>query len=466
VRTGVPVGEAQALVLEAVPAPGASAGASGLGPGAETIAAPGALGRVLAEDVAAPRSLPPDDNSAMDGYALRAGDTAGAGPERPAALRVAFEVAAGRRPQAEVGAGQAARIFTGAPVPAGADAIVRQEDTERQGELVRVLIEARPGDHVRRAGEDVREGETVLAAGSRLGPAQLGMLASLQRTVVSVWRRPRVAILSGGDELVEPDGDVRDGRIVASNAYSLAAQCQEAGADPVNLGIARDAPADIEARLRSALRTDVLVSSAGVSVGDHDHVRDVLEKLGCRIAFWGVRMKPGYPALFGRFDPPESGPLVFGLPGNPVSAMVTFEQLVRPALLKLAGHRHLFRPRLRARLAEPLHKKPGRLHFVRVRLEGRGASGRPGRSGRVGPEQGEQREGAGVGQAGADAARAGEIWARPTGTQSSGVLRSMCEAHGLLLFPAEATALAEGDPAWVQVLDPTFLAEADPGLPR
>jgi len=164
-------------------------------------------------------------------------------------------------------------------------------------------------------------------------------------------------------------------------------------------------------------------------------------------------MKPGYPALFGRFDPPESGPLVFGLPGNPVSAMVTFEQLVRPALLKLAGHRRLFRPRVRARLAEPLHKKPGRLHFVRVRLERRGASDPVGRQQAARGERGA-----------GDAPRPGEIWAQPTGTQSSGVLRSMCEAQGLLLFPAEATALAEGDPAWVQVLDPTFLAEADPGL--
>jgi molybdopterin molybdotransferase len=228
---------------------------------------------------------------------------------------------------------------------------------------------------------------------------------------------------------VEPDGDVSGGRIVSSNSYTLAAGCREVGADPSYLGIARDEPADIERRLRAGLRCDALVTSAGVSVGDHDHVRGVLEKLGCRLVFWGVKMKPGYPFVFGRFDDGQ-GPLVFGLPGNPVSALVTFEQLVRPALLAMAGHRALHRPRITATLGETLTKKAGRLHFVRVRLE---------REGR-------------------------DVVARSTGSQSSGVLRSMTEAQGLLIFPAEATRLAEGDTAQVQVLDPAFLASAGPGV--
>ncbi len=389
--------------------------------GAETLAAADALGRVLAEAVDSPRAIPPADNSAMDGYALRAADLSGASEGEPAALRVAYEVAAGGGAPRLLAAGEAARIFTGAPLPPGADTVVRQEDTDRDGDTVRVRLQPPVGEHVRRAGEDVQAGETVLEPGEVLGAAHLGMLASLGRSVVAARRRPRVAVLSGGDELVEPDGDVSDGRIVASNSYSLAAQCAEAGADSFYLGIARDDPADIERRLRSALGADVLVSSAGVSVGDRDHVRSVLEKLGCRLIFWGVLMKPGFPLVFGRF---EEGPLVFGLPGNPVSAMVTFEQFVRPALLRMQGRRRIFRPTVRARSAERLTKRPGRLHFVRVSLERNGDA----------------------------------FVARPTGNQSSGVLRSMTLAEGLLLFPAAAEEIPEGADALVQILDPDVLA--------
>jgi molybdopterin molybdotransferase len=255
------------------------------------------------------------------------------------------------------------------------------------------------------------------------------MLAALGRGVVAVRQRPRVAILSGGDELVEPDRSVADGRIVASNSYSLAAQCREAGAEPVYLGIARDRPDEIERGLRAGLRCDVLLSSAGVSVGEHDHVRSVLEKLGCRLAFWGVRMKPGFPLAFGRFEA-GSLPLVFGLPGNPVSAMVTFEQFVRPALLRMAGRTRVFRPVVEARLAEALEKPAGRLHFVRVELARRGA----------------------------------EVVATPTGNQSSGVLRSMTEGSGLLVFAAEASRLEAGARVRVQVLDDEFFAGTEPGI--
>jgi molybdopterin molybdotransferase len=411
-RTGIAVAEARGLVqgeIEALPA--------------ETLPLGDALGRVLAEPVRSGRTIPPADCSAMDGYAVRAADLLSA----PQELRLAFEVAAGASSSPMLQAGECARIFTGAPVPQGADSVVMQEDTKAEGVRVRFSISPRLGDHIRRAGEDVEAGDQVLDAGTRIAAPQVGLLASLGRTVLRVHRRPRVAILSGGDELVEPDEDVSGGRIVASNAYSLAAQCRESGALPTNLGIARDTPEALERALRSGLGFDVLLSSAGVSVGDHDHVRPVLEKLGCRLLFWGVQMKPGYPVTFGRFEA-EGGPLVFGLPGNPVSAMVTFELFVRPGLLRLGGHRTLTRPTVRAKLEEPLRKKAGRQHYVRVML-GREADG---------------------------------FVARTTGNQSSGVLRSMSLAQGLLVFPAESTELGAGEEAEVLVLDPDALAAPEP----
>ncbi|UCE86304.1 MAG: molybdopterin molybdotransferase MoeA [Deltaproteobacteria bacterium] len=416
-KTGLSVGQAQSVVL---------AEARPLGP--EVVATRDALGRVLAEPVDASRTLPPADNSAMDGFAVRADDVRDAAPERPVELPIAFEVAAGAQSQRPLGPGEAARIFTGAPLPDGADAVVRQEDADWNQERVRILLAAPPRANVRDAGEDVRAGDRVLDAGVPIRAAEIGMLAALGRTVLAVHQRPRVAILSSGDELVEPDASVHGGRIVSSNSYSLAAQCREVGADPVYLGIARDTREDIERRLRAGRLSDVLVSSAGVSVGDRDHMREVLEKLGCTLAFWGVQMKPGYPVAFGRFA--EQGPLVFALPGNPVSAMVTFEQFVRPALRKLAGHRTLFRPTLRARLTHALTKSAGRLHFVRVALE----------------------------------RRDGEVLASSTGSQSSGVLLSMNRAHGLLVFPADATEIAAGATASVQVLDPEFFMSDASGL--
>ena len=420
VRSDVTAAEALRIILERTPVLGA-----------EMLALPQALGRVLAEAVVSTRRIPPADNSAMDGYALHATDLATAA-DTPVSLPVRFEVAAGDTAGRPLEPGDCARIFTGAPIPPGADAVVRQEDVERQGDRATFVRKAATGEHIRRAGEDVDVGDPVYEPGERIGPAQVGMLASLGRGFLSTRQRPRVAILSGGDELVEPDGDVEGGRIVSSNSYTIAAQCRELGADPVYLGIARDTPEDIEARIRSGLSADVLVSSAGVSVGDRDYVRGALEKLGCRLHFWGVRIKPGYPLTFGSFgdESGDRGPLVFGLPGNPVSAMMTFEQFVRPALRKMTGHTKLHRPLVTAVLAEALHKKAGRLHFVRVALT---------------------REG-------------DRVVASSTGNQSSGVLRSMSLAQGLLVFPADATELREGAPVQVQVLDEAFLASDTPGF--
>src|SRR5262245_6971246 len=342
----------------------------------------------------------------MDGYAVRAAECARATGGPPVWLPVAFEVPAGAIDVPALAPGSAARILTGGALPPGADSVVRQEDSDRDGDRVAIRVAPELGENVRLAGEDVERGELVLEAGTRLGAAQIGMLASLGRTVVAVHQRARVAVLSGGDELVEPDGDVAGGRIVSSNSWSIAAQCRELGAEPTYLGIARDTPEDIERRLRAGLAADVIVSSAGVSVGDRDFVRGVLEKLGCRLHFWGVRIRPGFPLAFGRVGEDDRGPLVFGLPGNPVSAMMTFEQFVRPALLRMQGARRLHRPLVRAQLAEALHKKPGRMHLVRVVLERR---------------------------------EDGVISARSTGNQSSGVLTSMSRAHGVLIFPAEAS---------------------------
>lgn len=422
VRTGLSVSEAHEAILATVPVLGA-----------ETVAAREALGRVLAEPVRSTRTLPPADCSAMDGYAVRRADLVGATADAPVELSLAFEVAAGGRAERSLQPGEAARIFTGAPVPDGADAVVRQEDTEASAGRVRFLVEPEPREHVRDAGEDLRAGDRVLEPGTPLRAAHLGLLASLGRSVVAVHQRPRVAILSGGDELVEPDGDPSGGRIVSSNSYTLAAHCRELGAEPVYLGIARDDPDDIELHLRAGLRADCIVSSAGVSVGDHDHVRAVLEKLGCKLDFWGVHMKPGYPLAFGGFgdDPADRRPLVFGLPGNPVSASVTFAQFVRPALRKMMGHRSLFLPTLRARLAQELTKKPGRLHFVRVALT-RNADG--------------------------------SLAATSTGNQSSGVLTSLVAAQGLLVFPAEASRLEAGASVVVQVLDEDVHGGRTPGF--
>lgn len=387
-----------------------------------------AQGCVLSEVVRAERTLPPWDASAMDGYALRANDIGGASRDHPVTLPVSLTIAAGGTQERALPAKEAARIFTGAPLPPGADCVVRQEDTERSGDRVFIHVAAPRGEHVRPAGEDLKHGEEVLQPGTLLGPAELGLLASIGRSLVRVIQSPRVSLISSGDELVEADGSQGQGEIISSNSYSLAAQIREAGADPHYLGIAPDTPGALEAALRRSLFAHVIVSSAGVSVGDRDFVRPVLESLGCDLRFWGVKLKPGFPLVFGRFG--ETGPLMFGLPGNPVSAMVTFEQFVRPALLKMAGHQTLFRPRVRAIVAEALHKNLGRLHLVRVVLE-----------------------------------RDGERFvARPTGNQSSGVLRSMVAAHGLLIFPADAETLPSGSEAWVQVLDSRVLKSPDSGL--
>ncbi|MBI3455873.1 MAG: molybdopterin molybdotransferase MoeA [Candidatus Rokubacteria bacterium] len=367
--------------------------------GCETVELTAALGRVLAEPVVAGRDLPPWNNSSMDGYALRASDTASATADRPARLRLLGEIPAGAVAEREVGSGEAYRILTGAPMPGGADAVIPQEEVRREGTVVVVPRPVGRGDFVRPQGEDIRAGESILASGALLGPAALGVLAALGRPLVRVYQRPRVAILSTGDELVDLGRVPGPGQIPNSNTYTLSAQVREAGGIPVNLGIARDAREELEERFRWGLTADVLVSSAGVSVGDRDFVRGVMEKLGAELDFWKVSMRPGKPLTFGRLG----GRPFFGLPGNPVSSMVTFELFVRPALRRMGCHERLFRPRVRARLLAPLDNPGPRRGYLRVRLFDEG----------------------------------GQITARPTGEQGSGILRSMLLADGLAVLPPD-----------------------------
>src|ERR671910_2144932 len=359
-----------------------------------------ALDAVLAEDVVSPLDIPPWTNSAMDGYATRGEDVRGATEDRPVRLRVVEHLPAGSFPTRDLGPGECARIFTGAPLPEGADTVVRQEDTDQGAEVVTIVKDRDVGVNIRRAGEDIRKGQTVLRAGSELGPAQLGVLASLAVANPMVYRQPRVAILGSGDEIVDVDQpeEILSGRKTASsNTHTLLAMVRRAGAEPVNLGIARDTPESLREHLTRALDTDLLVTTAGISVGEHDYLRGVLDELGAEQRFWKLRMRPGAPVGFGLLQ----GVPWIGLPGNPVSTMVTFELFVRPAIRKMAGHLLPFRRTVPVRLAEPVRLKPRLQHFLRAVVTD-GPSG---------------------------------LETRLTGPQGSGILMSMVRANALLVIP-------------------------------
>ena len=376
------------------------------------------LGRVIGEDILAPRNIPPLDNSAMDGYAVRSADIKGASRENPISLMVIEELPAGALPQRAPTKGEAVRIMTGAPIPPGADTVVMVEDTEKAGQQVRVFQGVPPGENIRRAGEDVKKGDRVISKGSVIRAAEVGMLASVGRASVYVHQRPVVAILCTGDELVDVDEGIADHKIVSSNSYTLSAQVMECGALPLQLGIAKDTPEEIEEKLRQGLRADLILSSAGVSVGDYDLVKDVLGGIGFQMEFWGVAMRPGQPLAFGTIR----GKPTFGLPGNPVSSMVSFEQFVRPSLLKMMGHKNLFRPVVEAILKENIRKKPGRRHFMRARVS----------------------------------LEEGRYVVTTTGPQGSGILNSMVEANGLLIVPEEETEIKAGEKVQVLILDRGF----------
>ncbi|HVX89256.1 MAG TPA: gephyrin-like molybdotransferase Glp [Gemmatimonadales bacterium] len=359
-----------------------------------------ALGHVLAEEVRSPLDIPAHTNSAMDGYACRGADVRGASAERPVRLRVVEQIPAGHFPRRAIGPGECARIFTGAPLPDGADSIIRQEDTDLGTTTVTIVKDRDVGINFRQAGEDLKQGALALPAGQLLGPAELGVLASLAVAHPMVVRRPRVGILGSGDEIVDVDApeEILSGRkIASSNTHTLVALVKQAGGEPVNLGIARDTRESLREHLERAFDCDLLVTSAGISVGEHDFVKPVLEELGAELRFWKLRMRPGAPVGFGVL---RGIPWV-GLPGNPVSTMVTFELFVRPAIRKMAGHALPFRRSVPVRAGEAIKLGPKLQHFLRGVVT-------------------EEREGP---------------VARLTGPQGSGILTSMVKANALLVIP-------------------------------
>ena len=379
--------------------------------GAERVSLLDAAGRVLATPVASPLTLPAWDNSAMDGYAVRAADIEPAREDAPVSLRVLESVQAGEFPSRQVEAGTAIRIMTGAPVPEGADSVVRVEDTNGATDVVVVTSARDARRNIRPRGEDIETGVVVLDRGVSLGAAQIGVLASVGAASVDVHRRPRVAFMSSGDEIVDLDRfhEALAGRkIVTSNSYTLHALIRAAGGEPLNLGIARDDPADLRERMQRAAGCDLLITSAGMSAGEYDYVRSVLAELGVTLDVWKVRMRPGAPLGFGRLH----GMPWIGLPGNPVSTMVTFELFVRPVLRRMLGHTRLFRRPVAVTLEEPVKIGAKLTHFLRAIVTVR-----------------------------AD----GSLGARLTGPQGSGILTSMSLANALLVVPEDRPQVAAGE---------------------
>ena len=384
--------------------------------GTEHVPLAEALGRTLAEPIVSPIDQPPWDNSGMDGFAVHAEDVRGATPESPVTLRVVEEIRAGDLPQRALAPGEAARIMTGAPIPPGADSVIRIEHTTPAGSTsVAVLRDADALRNIRARGEDVRAGNNVFAAGTLLGPAQIGVLAMIGHASPLVARTPRVALLATGNELVgvERLHDVIAGtHIINSNTPALHAALRASACQPVDLGIARDDLDDLLDRLLRADDADALITTAGASVGDHDLVKDALEQLGCRTHFWRVKIRPGSPFSFGTI-PRDGRPdlPVFGLPGNPVSALVTFEILVRPVLRRMQGRSAVFPLALHAIAGEEIRSPPGLVRFLRVRLH---------------------------------TADSGVARALLTGPQGSGILTSIAAADALLAVPLDVDLVAEG----------------------
>jgi molybdopterin molybdotransferase len=372
-------------------------------------------GRVISEDIFAPRNIPSANNSAMDGYAVRHTDTKGAIKNKPLNLKIIEDIPAGKVAQKKINKGEAARIMTGAVIPEGADAVIRQEDTRKEGKTITIYTTAKKAENIRFAGEDVRKGELVVKKGMSLRPADIGMLAALGKAFVSVYQKPRVAIMSTGDELVDIETDPPPGKIVNSNSYSLAAQVLECGAIPVLLGISKDKKADLQETFKTALHADLIISSGGVSVGDFDFVKNVMGEIGNAMHFWQVAMRPGKPLAFGAI---ENVPL-FGLPGNPVSAMVSFEQFVRPSLLKMMGHTKIFRQTVKAICADEFQKKAGFRHFIRAIVK----------------------------------KEKNRYVAVTTGDQGSGILKSMVTANALIVMGENETRIKKGTEVTVQLLD-------------
>ena len=378
----------------------------------EPVALPDLVGRVLAEEVRAPWDMPRWDNSAMDGFAVRAEDCVA---DQPLTIE-GYIPAGGSAEGITVKPGGAVKIMTGAPAPNGCNAIVPVEETaEKDGRLF-ITGRVRPGDHLRRRGEDVLKDELVIETGTALRPAEINMLAALGCRTVAVFRRPKVAIVSTGDELVEPGEEIGPAQIYNSNDYSIAAAVKELGGEPLLLGIAGDDRESLTIKVNAGLEADALITSAGVSMGDRDLVCEVLQALDVERLFWKVDIKPGRPTAFGL----KNGKPVFSLPGNPVSCMITFDQFVRPALLKMMGHQRVIKPSVRAVMQETFTKKPGRVQFLRVRVV----------------EDGQQ------------------LLASSSGDQNTGILRTLLRANGLAFLPADLEQIKAGEEVEVQMIAP------------
>jgi molybdopterin molybdotransferase len=388
------------------------------------------LGQVLDEDVSSDMDIPPLDNAAMDGYAVRAQDVQSANTVNPVYLDVTGEVAAGQMPSTPVREGKAIRIMTGAPVPEGADAVVRFEDTDETDKKggnkasgkIGILVPVRAGQNIRLKGEDISWGGIVLKKGAVLRAAEIGVLASLGRPRAMVIRRPVVAVLPTGDELCDIHQTLAPGHIYDSNTYTIAANVTSCGGIPKVLKIARDSMESLIEGIEAGLESDMLITSGGVSMGDYDVVKDVLAQMG-QISFWTVRMKPGKPLAFGVISRTSKGPHRrvphLGLPGNPVSSMTTFEMFARPAIFKMMGKKFYGRPTVTAAIDQDIRNSDGRRVYVRVRLE-----------------------------------RGHEGWrAHVTGPQGSGILTSMSAANGLAVVPEDCPVLKAGGSVKVMLLD-------------
>lgn len=401
----------------------------------EVVALSQAHARTLGQDVISPLEHPPWDNSAMDGFAARTDDVRGASAETPIRLRVLEHIPAGGFPTQTITERTAARIMTGAPLPAGADCVIRVEHTQEEDDgTVLVFNDFDAGRNVRARAEDLKRGDVVVQGGRYLRAAEIGALATVGTAVVPVTRKPTVAILSTGDELADVSeyNDIVAGRKIAnSNSYALAASVEQVGAVPLVLGIARDDETDLRQHLAQCAGADLLITTAGASVGDHDLVKDVLDSMGFELEFWRVRMRPGSPFSFGWLPIGERRIPVFGLPGNPVSALVTFELFVKPALRRMLGRSAVFSPTLHVRCASRIPSKAGLTHFLRVTLT---------------------------------TAADGVAEAELTGAQGSGLVTSMAAAHALLIVPEDRDGFEAGEMAWAVRLDGADATQPDIGF--
>lgn len=398
----------------------------------ETVGLVDSLGRILTEDIHSDLDIPAFDNSAMDGYAVKSLNTAGASKNEPKTLEVTADLKAGQITKKILDDNQAIRIMTGAAIPHGVDSVVMVEDTlsvdsrrptvdgrrmrdEGQKEYVRILKEAKSGENIRKAGEDIKKGELVIQKGTLLKSAHIGILASLGKTKIKVTRKPKVAVLATGDEVVDIDEKLLPGKLRNSNTYALCSQIVNCEGIPKNLGIARDKPEQLEEKIKEGLDCDLILTSGGVSIGDYDLVKFILAKMGTNIKFWQVAMRPGKPLVFGTI---QEIPIV-GLPGNPVSSMVSFEVFVRPALLKMLGQKSDDRKEVDAVLEENIAKKKGIRYFLRAHTWW----------------------------------DEGIYLTRTTGPQGSGILKSMALANSLIILPEEEESIEKGTRVTVRFFD-------------